>query len=116
MKIFKGIILLFLTLIIWMIVSQYFFCPYYYFPKPESFRGQQFFNPYDGLDPGSWYKCNFHAHSNSWGGLTNGKGSGKTVWNSYDSFGYSIHCVSEYQKVDTTFRKKENYIPAYEHV
>src|SRR5882672_8005021 len=115
MKLIKIFSLSLLTLIIWLIVDQYFFCPYYSFPNPVAFEGKQLYNPYRDIDSGSWYKCNFHAHTNAWAGMTNGEASTADVWNNYDSLGYSVHCISDYQKIDRSFSDQKNYVPAYEH-
>lgn len=115
MKAIKIILLSLLTLIIYIAIHQYFLGTFYYFPKPIPFGGNQLYNPYADINSGTWVKCNFHAHSTAWSGLTNGEGGTDTVWDTYDSLGYSIHCVSQYQLIDTTNREKENYLPAYEH-
>lgn len=62
-----------------------------------------------------WIKCNFHAHTNAWNGLTNGRGTAKDIYNTYDSLGYGVYCVSDYQKINKTLMNKTGFIPAYEH-
>jgi hypothetical protein len=111
----KKILLAFLTLVIFLVIDQYLFCPYYKFPRPEPFSGDQLYNPYNDSKPISWGRANFHAHSNAWFGFTNGKGKAADIWNKYDSLGYSIHAISEYQKINEDFKNEINYIPAYEH-
>ncbi len=60
-------------------------------------------------------KCNFHAHTNAWHGITNGKGTANDVYHMYDSMHYAIHCVSDYQSINRTYANTPGYIPAYEH-
>ena len=115
MKAIRLILLFLCTLVIWFAVNQYFFCPSYNFPAPAPFKGSQLYNPYAYMDSGCWHKCNFHAHSNAWKGLTNGDDSASTIWKKYDLLGYSVHCVSEYQQINESFHNSINYIPAYEH-
>lgn len=115
MKSLKILLLSFITTAIVAAVAQYFFCPQYSFPEPSAFEGGQLYNPYMGIDTSFWRKCNFHAHSNAWMGITNGRGNADSIWERYASFGYSVNSVSDYQKINTAFNNKENYISAYEH-
>jgi hypothetical protein len=115
MKILRFFLLLFFTGISWLFVRQYFFCPQFSFTAGIPFSGNQLYNPYAGIDSGIWAKCNFHAHSNAWKGLTNGHGVAADVWNAYDSLGYTIHCVSDYEEINKSFSDKKNYVPVYEH-
>lgn len=114
-KSLKIFLLSFITIAIVAAAAQYFFCPQYSFPEPSAFEGQQLYNPYKGIDTSFWRKCNFHAHSNVWMGITNGQGNADSIWKRYASFGYSVNSVSDYQKINTAFNNKENYISAYEH-
>ena len=115
MKTLQRISLLFFTVMIWVTIRQYLFCPQFAFTKGKPFSGNHFYNPYSGIGSGFWIKCNFHAHTNAWNGLTNGHGTAADVWRSYDSLGYTVHCVSDYQKINSDFNAKINYLPAYEH-
>ncbi len=99
----------------WALTSQYLVCPVFSFEKTSPFRGKEIYNPYVEADPACWKKCNFHAHSEAWTGLTNGKGAGRDIWNRYDSLGYAVHLVSNYQSIDTTGSSTPGYIEAYEH-
>ncbi len=111
-----GIVLIFLlSLLIWISVYQYFFCPRFIFEEPLPFQGQHLYNPYQNIDSSAWNLCNFHAHSSAWKGLTNGKGTAQDIWNVYDSLGYAVHLVSNYQKIDRAHEFATNFIPAYEH-
>ncbi|HVT85128.1 MAG TPA: hypothetical protein VHD35_07980 [Chitinophagaceae bacterium] len=115
MKILRFIILLPGTILLWFAVQQYFFCPRFSYNEPKPFSGDSLYNPYANSDSNCWIKCNFHAHSNAWHGFTNGHGTSNEIHSIYDSLGYSIHLVSNYQKIDTSKKDEANYIPAYEH-
>lgn len=98
-----------------LVVNQYLFCPQYDFPEPHPFSGSLIYNPYEGQDSFRWKKCNFHTHTTSWFGLTNGKASAADAWRIYDSLGYAIHCISNYHNIDHYNNAQPNYIEAYEH-
>lgn len=115
MKVVRIFLILVFTLILWLAVRQYLFCPQFTFVKGKPFSGNQLYNPYASIDSGEWVKCNFHAHTHAWKGLTNGRGTANNVWRCYDSLGYGVHSVSDYHKINDAFSDKENYIPAYEH-
>lgn len=115
MKMLKLSGLLFITCVIWLAVRQYFFCPRLSFSEPHAFTGSKLYNPYESIDSNDWIKCNFHAHTDAWNSLTNGHGTAEDVWRIYDSLGYSVHCVSEYHKINDSFSQRKNYLPAYEH-
>jgi len=101
--------------IIWVLVRQYLLCPKFSFEVPHPFSGAFLYNPYDSIKQKDWRKCNFHAHSNAWHGLSNGKGTSADIYHAYDSMKYAVHCVSDYQKINTDFRNSPGYISAYEH-
>lgn len=115
MKILSGAVIFILTLILWLTIHQYFFCPRFSFVEPTPFSGYKLYNPYAAIDSTEWLMCNFHAHSNAWKGFTNGKGTPHDIWKAYDSLGYAVHAVSDYHKVDLTHEYEPNFIPAYEH-
>lgn len=115
MKILRVFLILLSTLVIWLGIRQYLFCPRFSFVAGQPFSGDQLYNPYTGLDSGNWVKCNFHAHTYAWNGFTNGHGTAADLWKYYDSLGYAVHCVSNYQDINTSFNDRENYIPSYEH-
>lgn len=116
MKRISNSLLIVLTIPLLLAVTQYFFCPQMTFYAGKPFIGNAFYNPYNGLDSSKWIKGNFHAHTNSWNGLTNGSGKPADVEKAYAALGYSINCVSEYQKISPpTSGNLENYISAYEH-
>lgn len=115
MKIPRLLLVVFSSLIIWVIINQYFFCPKFSFETPHPFSGKSFYNPYDSTNESNWVKCNFHAHSNAWHRLSNGSGTAADIYRAYDSMKYAVHCVSDYQKINIDFINTPGYIPAYEH-
>jgi len=97
------------------LLFPYLISPIYHFSKPQVFAGEQYYNPYQQMDS-TWKVCNFHAHSKSWGGLTDGKNTNiDTIFKLYQKMGYAHIGISNYQKI--TQIEKENIlsIPAYEH-
>ncbi|NIJ54533.1 hypothetical protein [Dyadobacter arcticus] len=115
MKILSFIALIFLTWILWLLVSQYLLCARFQFDDPIPFEGPVLFNPYDSINAGDWVKCNFHAHSRAWEGVTNGHGTAEEVHEAYKALNYGVHCVSNYHHIDTTHSSDPGYISAYEH-
>lgn len=114
-KIFLTSFLLLSVLIVWLLLDQYLLCPRYSFSEPSPFSGENIINPYDDADFSDASTANFHAHTKSWGGLTNGKGMSSDVHNRYDSLGHSFHAISQYHSIDKFNQEKENYVPVYEH-
>jgi len=87
-----------------------------YRPAPSApFGGPFWYNPYENMVPeGRWLRANFHAHSNAWGVFTNGrKNTVRDILIKYDSLGYDIAGVSDYQHITPTGARL--YIPVYEH-
>ena len=111
---FTFFLVLFLA-IAWLLVDQYLLCPHYSFTDPRPFHGEKIVNPYADANFNDVSTANFHAHTKSWGGLTNGKGSSSDVWQRYDSLGHTFHALSQYHKIDTFNKGKQNYVPVYEH-
>lgn len=113
----KGRLLLviFISLVLWIAINQYLFCPSFSFNSPQPFSGASFYNPYDSIDAHDWKKCNFHAHTHAWYGMTHGRGTAEDVNHVYDSMNYAVHCVSDYQSINRTYANSTGYIPAYEH-
>lgn len=101
--------------IIYLLADQYILSPTYHFEEPKPFSGKVFYNPYKDFDARDWTLGNLHAHTSSWFGLTNGKGDENDVREGYDSMGYGIHLISEYQKISRYGDTGRNYISAYEH-
>lgn len=115
MKLKGWLFLIIGALLLYFVVNQYFFCPRYTFQKPHNFSGDKIFNPYQHSGSAVWRRCNFHAHTRTFSGLTNGKGTAAELWSIYDSLGYDVHCISQYERVNRYSEKDSNFIPAYEH-
>src|SRR5258705_7191981 len=115
MKFLGWLLVISIGVILFVIVNQYLFCLQYTFPPSKLFSGSKFYNPYQNLDSTEWKQCNFHAHVHAWSGLTNGKGTAEDCWRAYDSLGYDVHCISDYEKVNDFGADHPNFIPAYEH-
>jgi hypothetical protein len=115
MRYFLRFLLAILTVAIVLCIWQYFFCAQLNFARSAPFTGEHLYNPYHGLNSQSWKKCNFHAHTNSWGGFTNGCGNENDVSRIYGELGYSVASVSNYQKIDRVNSWAPGYVPTYEH-
>lgn len=103
-----------LTLIFMVAAFQYFQIKLYDFPAQDPFKGNHIYNPYNKR--GNWLKANFHAHSTTWGGLTNGHQDGSEVVRQYNNFHYDIACVSDYHSLNNGIYNGRNLaIPVYEH-
>jgi hypothetical protein len=87
----------------------------YNFPPPTPFSGDSLINPYQNIGNKS-YKCNFHAHSKAWGGVTNGHNSSQDITTAYKDKGYTVAGVSNYHKIEDSINSNSPiYIPVYEH-
>ena len=100
--------------------------PVYRFPEARPFSGPNWHNPYEAADArgaaventdAGWLKANFHSHSRSWGGLAR---RGRTypteiLWKQYESIGYDVIGISNYQSIRPAMPGEKLYIPAYEH-
>lgn len=85
----------------------------YSFGEPSAFEGEVFYNPYAESDS-LWIKANFHAHSLAWLGLTNGKNSPEEMLAAYDSLGYGLPCLSNYNLIHRP-GEEHFFLTAYEH-
>ena len=94
------------------VLLPYAWGPIYRFPAPAPFSGDQVFNPYRTLT-GTWQKANLHAHGRAWLGLTSGEQADAEVLRRYQSLGYAVAGVSNYQHI-SAFDGVET-IPIYEH-
>ena len=91
--------------------------PYYYsciytFTESKPFAGKLFYNPYEQLN-NKWVKVNFHAHTKLAGGIANGKNTSEEMLAAYDSIGYDLPCISNYNSILKTDRVP--YISDFEH-
>jgi len=111
-----ALILVFIsTIAIVLAIDQYLFCPVYIFNPPIEFSGDSLYNPYSGIEKSHWVKCNFHAHSHCWDGITNGKGSPSDVTSVYRKLHYGVYEVSNYESILNPARPGKEFIHAYEH-
>jgi hypothetical protein len=111
-KIIIGIVLLIATLL----VLQYVITPKYKFQEPQPFSGDNLYNPYAGADSSKWVKANFHVHTRSYAGVTNGSNNSNAFLDSiYRYFGYGIIGISDYQKINKYESNHKWFIPVYEH-
>jgi hypothetical protein len=88
----------------------------YTFPKAEKFSGNRYINPYQDVDSLKPLKCNLHAHTHAWGGLTNGHNTDEELTKAYVKKGYQVAGISNYHHIepeDSSF--SPIYIPVYEH-
>lgn len=115
MKLLRVVFFGFVSIILALVVCQYFFCPRFHFEEQSPFEGPVLYNPYESLHPSPWVKCNFHAHARAWNGVTNGKGTAADIHRAYRSLNYGVHCVSNYQAIDSTDSENKAFIAAYEH-
>lgn len=87
----------------------------FYFPQPKTFSGAYFYNPYQSVYTDTM-KCNFHAHSISWSGVTNGSASDSEVVNVYKQHHYDIAAVSNYHQFSTYKHPSNSFLfKVYEH-
>jgi len=104
------------SLFVLVLFSLEFFVSIYKFPETRVFSGNKLYNPYDSIDRNNWKIGNFHAHTKSWLGLTNGKNvTPKEADSVYDKLGYKIYQISDYQKINKFNDTLVSYIQTYEH-
>jgi hypothetical protein len=115
----KTILKIFLYfLIILLIISAipYILTPVYEFPETKPFSGSFIYNPYKNISPGKWLKANFHAHSNAWLGITNGKNNiPQEMYDRYAKLDYDIISISDYMSINDFMMANKIFIPVYEH-
>ncbi|HNZ44191.1 MAG TPA: hypothetical protein PLE11_09750 [Bacteroidales bacterium] len=97
-----------------LVTLPYYFAKIYDFSEPEPFMGNFFYNPYANISS-NWVKANFHAHSRSFGGLAKGQNSGDELIERYNSLGYDLICISNYNRTTQKNKSQQLYIPVYEH-
>lgn len=95
-------------------VLPYYNTLFYTFDSPSPFKGDVFYNPYE-QDKGEWVKANFHAHSELLLGLTNGENTEKEMYEKYDSLGYDLPCLSNYNTITPNQTNRTFYTNVYEH-
>ena len=98
--------------VVLLVALPYAWGPIYRFPAPSVFTGAHFLNPYASL-VGTWQRANLHAHGRAWSGLTNGQQSDEDVVKRYQSLGYSVAGISDYERIAALHGVPT--IPLYEH-
>ena len=71
----------------------------YHYDPPLPFSGKTWYNPFDS-DTLVWSRANFHIHSRTWSGLTEGQNTPPTIDSAYRSLGYAYYAISDYQQVN----------------
>ena len=105
----KGLALFIIALLL-LTILLYSCTRFYRFEIPPPFAGSKIYNPYSNIETDSLYKANFHAHSEAWGGLTNGHNSPSELHAAYKAKGYRIASISNYHQL-----RPESDIRVYEH-
>jgi hypothetical protein len=81
----------------------------YRYDSPRPFSGPKWYNPFDN-DTLIWSRANFHIHSRTWSGLTEGQNPPTTIDSAYRALGFAYYGISDYQHVNPA-----SPIPLYEH-
>lgn len=81
----------------------------YHYEAPRPFSGKGWYNPFD-QDSLSWSRSNFHIHSRTWSGLTEGKNTPSIIDSAYRSLSFAYYGISDYQQINPA-----SPIPLYEH-
>ncbi len=118
MKLIKGFLRFILGVIIFIaiaLIAQYVVNPKYSFPEPHPFKGEFLYNPYKNIDSSKWVRANFHVHTRSHSGMTNGADSNQFVDRFYRYFGYGVIGISDYQRINEYEKNNSWFIPEYEH-
>lgn len=116
MRLFLRIFVWFLAVLFVITLVPYVISPAYDFTEPAPFNGSKLYNPYEGIDSGKWHKANFHAHSNIYWGITDGRASNpEAIHEIYSKMGYDIVGISNYMNLDLPQNEKDKYFPVYEH-
>jgi hypothetical protein len=118
-KLKKGVIFflrIFALILLTLFCYQYFMSQHYNYAKPLPFTGDSIYNPYASLKS-RWLKSNFHAHSISWLGLTNGAQTSDSIISHYKKdLKYDVACLSNYERHTHYFLEDSaEYLPVYEH-
>ncbi len=112
-KVFFKNLLVILLLLILILSFQYYHTEIYNFTESKPFTGKYIYNPYQDYEA-TGLKANFHAHSNAWNNITNGKQTPDEVINHYKNKEYDIISLSDYNKINVDIKDPE-YISTYEH-
>lgn len=101
--------------IAWLVLLTYLPTSIYNFKGSTHFSGDSLYNPYAKCDFTQTQIANFHAHTQSWFGLTNGDVSSDSLYATYKQAGYDIIGISDYMSINQRLKKESGYIPIYEH-
>lgn len=113
---FLKLIILIILALIFFLTLTYFKTEIYKFPSEKKFIGNQWYNPYEGLDKSFWHKANFQVQSYAWKGITDGSiNSNKAIDSIYSLMGYDIIATSDYMKINEYGKEKKSYLKVYEH-
>jgi hypothetical protein len=115
-RFFLKFILYFIAGLFVVFTIEYLIAPVYVFPEAKPFTGEEWFNPYEGIDSNDWHKANFQIQSEAWLGITDGrKNTNQMIDSIYGMMGYDIIPTSDYQKINRHGSERDTYIPVYEH-
>ncbi|MGE3164131.1 MAG: hypothetical protein AB7O52_04455 [Planctomycetota bacterium] len=87
----------------------------YEYPPAKPFSGNRWYNPYEPVDGSRWLRACLHAHSEAWGGFTDGDAPVRAVWEAYRNLGTDVVGISNYQSIRPRFEDEELYFSVYEH-
>ena len=110
----KRLLLIIIFFILYLALDQYLLYPRFEIQSPHPFTGTKFYNPYEVTSFSNFLIANFHGHTKEWGGLTNGKGNDYEALRRYDSLGYDLTDLSQYEFLDT-LNETNNSLDVYEH-
>lgn len=102
-------LLAFLSLLLAPVAGIQALTPIYHFEQSNPFSGETWYNPFPD-DTLRWSRANFHIHSRTWGGISEGYQTPPEILRAYDSLGYSWIGISDYQRINP-----QSPIPVYEH-
>jgi len=108
-----GVFSIRLVIVVLIIATiPYYFSLIYSFTESKPFSGKRFYNPYEQLNK-TWVKANFHAHTKLAAGIANGKNTSEEMLAEYDSIGYDLPCISNYNSILQS--KRIPFISDFEH-
>lgn len=87
----------------------YSLVPVYEWAPRQPFTGHSWYNPF-ARAPLVWARANFHIHTRTWGGLTEGYQEAPAIQRVYKRLGYAWIGLSDYQRVNPA-----SPLPLYEH-
>lgn len=114
LKMSKRLLLIIIFFILYLALDQYLLFPRFEIETPHPFTGTKFYNPYKDVSFSNFLLANFHGHTKEWAGLTNGKGNDYEAQRRYDSLGYDLTDLSQYEFLDT-LNESNNSLDVYEH-